>query len=461
MRAGGSNRPFRNWLIRMAAVGLTVVVAACGTATTSSDAPASQPAQSAPAASSPAGSAPASSGASGDVTFWDMIWGPTVYIDTAKATSEGYSTVNPAVKVTYQSQPWTSWPQVFTTAVAAGSPPDVSTGGGYQAIQYYAQDAILPLTDLANEFGADAFADGQLEALNYEGEYVAIPWAIDMRVPWYRKDLLATDGVAAPTNWDELKAACPKLTHGEQYCLGFSAGDPSGWQQLWSLVLNNGGGLFNAEGKLDVMNPRNVEALTFVSDLIKAGHVHPGSAGWTMAQGMAGAMSNGEVAIAWTQPAWNAQVDPSVKDQTVLMSPLTGPNGDKGTLVFGNNIMAYSATKSPDATKEFIRWWSENQLPVFTTGQAGGLPARKSVADAYVSDPGTNEYTRQVYDEWVPVGKLTGANAPGTFPALADIDSGGMMQTLATDILQGMAPTEALQKLDATLKSLPSLAGTF
>jgi multiple sugar transport system substrate-binding protein len=388
-----------------------------------------------------------------------MVWGPSAYIDTAKQLAESFKSVQPGVTVAYQSTPWSSWPQVFTTAIGSGSPPDISTGGGYQAIQYYPQDAILDVDDIANELGASAFAAGQLDALKYKDHYVALPWAMDMRVPWYRKDLLDKAGVQPPTTWDELKAAVAKLTTGKQYGIGFSGGDPSGWQQMWSLVLNNGGGLFNSAGKLDTLNPLNVEALQFIADMIKAGQVHPGSAAFAMQAGLGGAFSKGEVAIAWTQPSFDAQVSADVKDQMVLMSPLTGPHGDKGTLVFGNNVMIYKATKSPDATKAFLRWWSEEQLPLFTTGQAGGLPTRVSVAQAFLASPNIDKYTKQVYDEWVPIGKMTGANAPGTFPVLADIDAGGMMQTLCTDMLQGASPTDALTKLDATLKALPNMAG--
>ena len=140
---------------------------------------------------------------------------------------------------------------------------------------------------------------------------------------------------------------------------------------------------------------------------------------------------------------------------TGVIAKLTGPHGEKATLMFANNIMIYKQTKNPDATKTFLKWWSENSLPLWTEGHCGQLPARTSIAkDAYFQN---NVFLKRILDEWVPVGKMTGNHATGTIPALADIDSGGMLNTMATDILQGMDPKAALQKLDTTLKGLKSL----
>jgi multiple sugar transport system substrate-binding protein len=289
--------------------------------------------------------------------------------------------------------------------------------------------------------------------MKFNGHYIALPWGIDIRIPFYRKDLFEKAGVNPPTNWDELRAGLKKLTSGNQYGIAFPGNNPSGWQGMFSLIFNNGGGLFTEQSKLDVMNDRNVEALTFVSDLIKDGVVHPGSAGFADSD-MLKAFANGSVAMVIFVPGTEDRV-PEIKQNVELLAPMTGPHGEKSTLAFANNLMIYKQTKNPDATKTFLKWWSENQLPVWTEGHCGQLPARTSIAkDAYFQN---NVFLKRILNEWVPVSKLTGNKAPGTFPALADIDAGGMLNTMATDILQGMDPKAALQKLDTTLRALPSM----
>ena len=60
-----------------------------------------------------------------------------------------------------------------------------------------------------------------------------------------------------PTNWDELRAGLKKLTTGDQYGIAFAGNNPNGWQEMFSLIFNNGGGLFSEDGKLVGCNEGN------------------------------------------------------------------------------------------------------------------------------------------------------------------------------------------------------------
>ncbi|MCB0214596.1 MAG: sugar ABC transporter substrate-binding protein, partial [Anaerolineae bacterium] len=373
-------------------------------------------------------------------------------IDTAKEVVEQFNQEHPNIQVSYQSNAWSAWPQVFTTAVGSGTAPDISTGGGYQAVQFYPDGAILELDDVAAEFKPEDFVPGHLEALKYNGHYIALPWGFAIRIPYYRKDLFEAAGVTPPTNWDELRTVLNTLTTGDQYGIAFAGNHPLGWQQLFSFMFNNGGGLFAESGELDVLNDRNVEALTFVSDLIKDGVVHPGSAGFSDADTVK-AFANGSVAMIVFTPGTEDRV-PTVKDQVELLAPMTGPHGDQGTLAFGNNLMVYSQTEYPEETKTFLKWWSANSLPIFSEGHSSNLPARMSIVETFFQD---NVINQRILDEWVPISHLFNYKAPGIFPALADIDGGGMLNTMATDILQGKDVVEVLQKLETTLSSLKTL----
>lgn len=472
MKQQNHNGVSRRQFLRGLGVGVgAAFLAACGTASTGTNGAASSGAASSGAASSGAASTAASGaasgaagsggaasaaagGGSGQVQFWDMVWGPPAYIDTAKKVVDQFNQANPNIKVSYQSNPWSSWPQVFTTAVGSGTAPDVSTGGGYQAIQFYPQGAILEIDDVVSSFKPDDFLPGQVEGMKFNNHYVALPWGIDIRIPFYRKDLFDKAGVKPPTTWDEMRAALKKLTTGNQYGIAFPGNDNAAWQGMWGLVINNGGGLFTQDRKLDVMNDRTVEALTFISNLVKDGVVHPGSAGFS-GDDMIKAFSSGSVGMVIFVPGTEERVTPETKQNVELLAPMTGPHGEKGTLMFANNLMVYKQTQNPEATKTFLKWWSANSLPIWSEGKCGNLPARKSIAaDPYFQN---NVYLKRILDEWVPVGKLTAANASGTFPVLADIDMGGAMKTLASDILQGQDVKAALQKLETTLKGYKTL----
>ena len=388
------------------------------------------------------------------VEFWDMVWGPPEYIDTGKVLVDQFNSQSDSVVTTYQSTPWTNWYQTFLTAIGSGTAPDLSTGAGYQAVQFYDQGAILPIDDVIAELEssgqADDFLPGTIERLQYDGHTVALPWAIDIRVIYYRKDLFEQAGVSVPTNWDELREAAAALTSGDQYGMVTSGASTGGVHLLLSLMLNNGGGLFTTDGQLDFMNERNVESLTFLSDMVADGSVHPGSAGFSTDDAVK-AFGSGTAAILMDGPGIEQQL-PDLSENIGLMSPLAGFHGDTGTISWVNNVMIYTQSENPDAAKEFLTWWSQNQGPLWTEGNNGQIPVRISIVnDPFFQD---NPFTKQIIDEWVPVGKSTAANAPGIFPALNDIEGEGVMQTLIQDILQGKDVGESMEKAAERIQTI-------
>jgi hypothetical protein len=120
-----------------------------------------------------------------DLQFWDMIWGGPEYIDAGKALVAQFNQEHPDITVNYRSVPWTNWYQTFLTAIGSGTAPDLSSGAGYQAVQLYDQNAILPIDDLISAWKAkgklDDFLPNTVDILKYDNHYVALPWAIDIR----------------------------------------------------------------------------------------------------------------------------------------------------------------------------------------------------------------------------------------------------------------------------------------
>ena len=83
-----------------------------------------------------------------DLEFWDMVWGPPEYIDTNEALVSQFNEAEPAIQVAYRSTPWANWYQTFTTAIGAGTAPDVSTGAAYQSVQFYDQGAVAAVDEV-------------------------------------------------------------------------------------------------------------------------------------------------------------------------------------------------------------------------------------------------------------------------------------------------------------------------
>ena len=388
------------------------------------------------------------------INFWDQIWGPPEYIDTAKKLVDQFNKENPKIQVQYRSVPWANWYQTYSTAIAAGTAPDVSTGAGYQAIQFHDMGAIKPMNAVITDFTSSGdikdFVPGSVEKLKAGNDYFALPWNVDIRVWFYNKEMFDAANLKPPTNWSELRAAAKALTKDGKYGL-VSSGDTGGSHYIYSLVLNNGGGLFNEKRELTFNTDRNREALAFLSDLVKDGSVHPASAGYDSDQRRR-AFLQGQAAIILDGPGFLDSAPADQRSKFAVLPPLAGPHGDKGTVFWVNNLMMYDQTKHPEEVKTFVEWWSKNQKPLFTDGKVRSLPARAS----FSKDPFfENDPARQAsISAYVPVGKTTGAKSDAIFAKLNAVEGDGVMMSLVQEILQGKELGPAMAKAEDKLKAI-------
>lgn len=388
-----------------------------------------------------------------EIDFWDQIWGPQAYIDTAQKMVEEFNASQSEIHVTYRSVPWSGWYETYVTAIASGSAPDVSTGGGFQAVNFAALGEIYPVDELIEAMKADGsiseFDPRDLEAMYYDGHYVALPWALDMRTIWARTDILEKKGVAIPTTWDEFHAASKAVTGDGTY--GFvSNGGPSGVHMIMTAAINNGGGLFDTEGKAALDRGRTLEALQWLESLARDGGLNPASAGYQTNDSIA-SIQRGESTFILFNPGLRVRIGDAA-DKVAQIPPLKGPHGDVGTTVFVNNIMVYKQSEHPKEALTFLRWWSENALRLWTEGGVGSLPARKSIREnAHFT---SNADIMFAVEHYLPIAKTMAAPVGGTFPELNTIDGDGFLRSLAEKLWQGVPAAEAVVDAQAHLQEI-------
>lgn len=390
-----------------------------------------------------------------ELNFWDQVWGPAPYSQRAQQLVEAFNKSQPTIHVTYRSVPWANWYETYVTAIASGSAPDISTGAGFQAVQFYSMDAILPVDDLVKQMEADGtakdFAPGTLNAMKYDGHYVGLPWAIDLRAVFYRKDILAAAGQKVPTTWAEMRSVARAVTKGGTYGL-VSSGDPTGMHWILAAMINNGGGLFGAERKPNLTGEKSLEALEFLAGFVTDKSLNPASAGYTDDDAR-GSFFAGKAAFYLSSPATADQAGKD-KDKIGVVPPLVSPAGKTGTISWINNLMIYKQTKHPEETLKFLRWWSDHQKVLWTEGKAGGVPARMSYqADNFFTQ---NDQMRFVIQTYLPVIQPMSATAGGTFPQLNEIDGDGFLMSLMQKIWQGQPVKDAVKPAQDHLSEIMS-----
>jgi len=410
------------------------------------------------AACSSGGGGTSSSGGGGGkpLKFWNMPWGDKVLPEDKRIVA-AYKPKSGLPPVTYQQIQWANFVQTFSTAVAANNGPAVSSGGGTQAFLFESQGKIAYADDLLESWKKNGlyedFLPGLIDTLKTDNGYAAVPYNLDMRVLWHNKDLLDKAGATPPTDWDSFEAACKALKKIGVYGYGTrsGAGAFTGFHIIVSHMINNGGGLFDADQKPNCVTPQNIEAVGWVIGLAKAGYIDPRSATYTSDNFYAQADA-GKFGMLWDGAGTLANIsNAAVQKALAVNDPLTGPSGKKGALFFPNNIMMYKNTPSQKGSEAFLTYYYQNMKTLWTKKTGIGLPPLKSIADvAYTDDPNT----QKIVKDWQPISKAWGA--PGgnrVFLGTTKVDATQPTINFTQQVLSGKTTGKAaLTTLQNSLK---------
>ena len=122
-----------------------------------------------------------------------------------------FESENPDIRVQVQQLPWSAAHEKLLTAFVGRSTPDLAQLGNTWMSEFAAIRALQPLpprlaapASTAAALDSTGFFRGIWRTNLIDGVCYGIPWYVDTRVLFYRKDLLAEAGVAAPpSTWAE------------------------------------------------------------------------------------------------------------------------------------------------------------------------------------------------------------------------------------------------------------------
>jgi len=406
------------------------------------------------------GGAGGTGGSSKPIKFWNMPWGGTKFNPLDKKITQAYKPASGLPAATYQEIQWANFTQTFSSAVASNTGPAVSSGGGTQAFQFAHQGKIAYADNLLESWKKDGlyddFLDGLVDTLKTDEGYAAVPYNLDVRVSWYNKTLMEQAGVQSPTSWDEYRNVCVALKKIGVYGfgLGSGAGNFTGSHILTAFMINNGGGLFNADKKPDCVTPENIEAMEFILDLVKSGYSDPAGATYTSAN-LQEQWKAKKIGFGWDGAGLPAGAVGDVASDLEVGSPLTSPSGKKGGLYFPNNIMMYKNTPSQKGSEAFLTYYYKNMKQLWTDNTGIGLPPLKSIADT--SEFKANANNVKILSEWQPIFKTWAApGGTGLFYNIANtVDATAPMITFTQAILGGK--TDAKSALTTLQKAIEGL----
>src|SRR5215218_8134318 len=304
-----------------------------------------------------------------------------------------------------------------------------------------------------DQFPTEGFLKPTVDSATYFNKLYAYPHRSNGGLLFYRKDLLDKYSLQVPTTFDEMKAACDKITAGENNSkLACFAGQYNKYEGLTvnfdEAVHGAGGVIVGDDGKPNVATPEATKGLQTLVDMFKDGYIPKAAITWQEENGRT-AFQHGELIFHrnWCYVYAHGEND---KDSEIKgkfdTAPLPGITGPGVSSLGGHSFAVGKNAENKGTALDFVKFAASPEMQ-----KQGALIATQTpVTEATYSDP---ELTKKY-----PFFKTELASIQGAKPRPKAVEYGDVtlaIQDAAYGALQGQtAPDAALQSLQSKLQTL-------
>jgi multiple sugar transport system substrate-binding protein len=303
-------------------------------------------------------------------------------------------------------------------------------------------------------FPTEGHLPATVDSATYFNKLYAMPSTSDGGLLYYRKDLLDKYSLQPPTTFDEMKAACEKITAGENNSkLACFAGQYNKYEGLTvnfdEAVHGAGGVIVGDDGKPNVATPEATQGLQTLVDWFKEGLIPKAAITWTEEEGRQ-AFQNGELVFHrnWGYVYNLAQkTDGSSKVAGKFdVAPLPGITGPGVSSLGGHNYAIAKDAENKGTAVDFIKFMTSKETEKSNCLATSSTP---SLAELY-SDP---DIVKKF--PYMPT-QLKSVETAKPRPKVVEYgDVTLAIQDAAYGALQGQTePAAALQALQSKLQTL-------
>lgn len=305
-----------------------------------------------------------------------------------------------APPVRIQPLPWSAAHEKLLTSFAGGSLPDLGQIGNSWIAELAAIDAIEPVPPELVHLVEGQFP-GVVDTNRIGGRLMALPWYVDTRLQFYRRDLFERAGFAGPPErWDDWKAALHAVQvkkGGEGFAILLPINE---YEHLTQMALSAGATLLSADGTRGAFRaPEFQGALAFYKSLFDeklapvAGAAQISNVWNEFARGYFAVYPSGP----WTIGDMKSRL-PAQLQQSWATAPFPGPTGPGRSAPGGSSLVVYRSTREPGAAwklvTQLVAPGAQQRLQALT----GDLPPTRTVwaSSGLLSDPITEAFARQL-----------------------------------------------------------------
>ena len=326
----------------------------------------------------------------GEITFWhSFTQGPRM--ENIQAAAEAFMTDHPKVKINIETYSWGDFYTKWTTGLASGNVPDMSTARAGEVVEMINADAILPLDDLIDSIGRARFYESPIQEMTYsDGNCYAVPIYSHAFVMWYRKDLLEKYNLEVPKTWDEFNEAATAITQGENGEV-YGCSVPMGTNDLYATcfldtyVGSNRESLITQDRKPNLTSPTALEGIQYWVDMYKNNSPADSINFNTLDQ--ATLYYQGKNAFDFNSGFHISGVEANTPEllDYIDCAPVPTINGDGNPDYIVNNMpmVVWKNSAHPEICKAFIEYFYEpdNYIPFLHSVPVGMMPALKEITN--------------------------------------------------------------------------------
>ena len=299
-----------------------------------------------------------------------------------------------------QPLPWSAAHEKLLTAYAGGSLPDLGQVGNSWIAELTAIGAISAVPAALQSL-VDGQFGGVVETNRIDGRLMALPWYVDTRLQFYRKDLFEAAGFPAPPpRWDDWKRALHAVRRG-QGNEGFAILLPiNEYEHLTQMALSAGATFLTVDGTRGAFRaPEFRQALAFYKSLFDeklapiAGAAQISNVWNEFAKGYFAVYPSGP----WTIGDMKSRL-PAALQSSWATAPFPGPDGPGRSTPGGSSLVVFSRARDPAAAWSLIARLLAPAAQQKLQSLTGDLPPTRAVwaRAGLTADPITMAFARQL-----------------------------------------------------------------
>lgn len=355
------------------------------------------------------------------------FWGAGREGDIAAELIRGFEQEHPDIRVDVQKMPFTAAHEKLLTAFAGETLPDICQLGNTWIPEFAALDVLEPLDGYVSgskQIALDDYFDGILASNRLDQTLFGVPWYVDTRLLYYRRDLLRQAGFDEPPQtwrqWSDMLGAIKQRVGPQRYAVLLPVNE---FEPLMVLALQMPSELLRDGGRFGNFRSDDFRrVLTFYESIF--------------AREWAPRMTNTQISNVWDEfgrglfsfyisgpwniPEFKKRLPPALQNEW-MTATMPGPEGPGYSSAGGASLVLFKTSQAKEEAWLLAEYLSRPDVQQRFYDLTGDMPPRRSSwqLPALVESPYARAFLAQLdrvrsppkVPEWERIGtemRLTG-----------------------------------------------------